>query len=123
MSHAALATDLNGKRFELMEATTMAHVTHFRIKAKPGEREAVLALFDKWQAERQPTATGYVRSIISSNLDDPDELMAGVMFDTKENYDANSSTPEQGAWYQELRSHLVADPDWFNGKVERDFSS
>ena len=121
MSHAALTTDLNGAN-QPMEGTTMAHVTHFRIKAKPGEREAVLALFDKWQAERKPTATGFVRSMIASNLDDPDELMASVMFDTKEQYDANSSTPEQGAWYQELRSHLVADPDWFNGKVERDLS-
>lgn len=101
----------------------MAHVTHFRMKAKPGEREAVLAMFDKWQSDRQAKATGYVRSILTSNLDDPDELMAGVMFDTKENYDKNSSDPEQGAWYQELRSHLAADPDWFNGKLEREFSA
>ena len=99
----------------------MAHVTHFRMKAKPGEREAVLAAFDRWQAERRPEATGYVRSVITSNVDDPDELMAGVMFDTRENYDANSSRPGQGAWYEELRSHLVADPDWFNGTMERDF--
>ncbi len=99
----------------------MAHITHFRIKAKPGERDAVLALFDKWQAKLRPQATGYVRSVITSNLDDPDELMAGVMFDTKENYDANSSAPQQGEWYEELRSHLVTDPDWFNGKIERDF--
>ena len=100
----------------------MAQITHFRIKAKPGERDAVLALFDKWQAKLRPQATGYVRSVITSNLDNPDELMAGVMFDSKENYDANSSTPEQGAWYEELRSHLVADPDWFNGNLERDYS-
>ena len=104
-----------------MEGPKMAHVTRFRIKATPGEREAVLAHFDRWQAERKPTATGYVRSVITSNLDDPDELMVGIMFDTKEHFDASSGAPEQGAWYQELRSQLVADPDAFNGKVERDF--
>jgi hypothetical protein len=45
------------------------------------------------------------------------------MFDSKESYDANSSDSGQGAWYQELRAHLVTDPDWFDGKLGRDFSS
>ncbi len=101
----------------------MPHVTHFRIKAKPGAREAVISTFDRWQSERRPKVKGYVRSILTSNLNNPDEFMAGVMFDTKESYDANSNDPEQHAWYQELRSHLAADPDWFDGKLERDFSA
>ena len=101
----------------------MAHVTHFRIKAKPGERDAVIGMFDRWQKERRPKARGYVRSILTSSLKDPNEFMVGVMFDSKENYDANSNDPEQGTWYQDLRAHLAADPDWFDGKLERDFSS
>jgi len=101
----------------------MSHVTHFKLKAKPGERDAVLAIFDRWQKERLPTAKGFVRSILTSNINDPDELMAGVMFDSKANYDANSNDPAQGAWYQELRSHLTADPEWFDGKLEREYSA
>jgi heme-degrading monooxygenase HmoA len=101
----------------------MAHVTHVRIKAKAGERDAVIGMFDRWQKERQPKARGYVRSILTSNLKDPEEFMVGVMFDSKENYDANSNDPEQGTWYQNLRSHLAADPDWFDGKLEREFSA
>jgi hypothetical protein len=46
-------------------------------------------MFDRWQKERRPKAKGYVRSILTSNLMDPDEFMVGVMFDSKENYDAN----------------------------------
>src|SRR6187549_3082424 len=80
----------------------MAHVTHFKLKAKPGERDTVIGMFDRWQNERRPKAKGYVRSILTSSLTDPDEMMAGVMFDTKANYDANSNDAAQGAWYQEL---------------------
>ena len=101
----------------------MARVTHCRIKAKAGGRNAVIDMFDRWQTGRRQKANGYVRSILSSNLKDLDEFMVGVMFDSKESYDANSSDSGQGAWYQELRAHLVTDPDWFDGKLGRDFSS
>lgn len=98
----------------------MPHVTHFRFKAKPGERQAVIDNFERWERERKPKVKGFVRSIMTSNVKDPDEFMVGVMFDTTENYNANSNDPEQGAWFQELRSHLIADPDWFDGNLERE---
>lgn len=98
----------------------MAHVTLFRMKARSGEREAVIDMFDRWQRGRMPKVKGFVRAVIVSNLRDPDELMAEIMFDSRQNYDANSNDPEQDAWYQELRSHLVADPEWFDGKLERE---
>ncbi len=98
----------------------MAHVTIFRMKSKPGERESVVDLFDMWQREHMPKVKGFVRSTIICNLDDDDEFMAEVMFESRETYDANSATPEQGEWFQQLRSHLIADPDWFNGKLERE---
>lgn len=96
----------------------MPHATTFRFKAKPGERQAVIDLFNRWQAERGPKVKGFVRSVLVSNLDDPDEFTAAAVFDSTENYRANSDDPEQGKWYEELRSHLSADPAWFNGKVE-----
>jgi heme-degrading monooxygenase HmoA len=98
----------------------MPHVTHFRFKAEPGERQAVIDSFDRWDRERRPKAKGFVRSVMTTNLKDSDEFMVGVMFDTTESYNANSNDPEQGAWFQELRSHLVADPDWFDGTLERE---
>jgi len=101
----------------------MAHVTLFRMKAKPSEGEAVINMFDRWQRGRMPKVKGFVRSVIISNLSDPDEFMAEVMFESKETYEANSDHPEQSAWYLELRSHLVSDPDWFDGKLERESGS
>ena len=50
----------------------------------------------------------------------PDELMAAVRFDSTESYNANSDRAEQGAWFQELRALLTADPEWFNGTLVRE---
>ena len=95
----------------------MPHVTTFRFKALPGRRDAAVAHFEEWAKEQKSHATGFqVYSVIASN-DDPDEGMAYVCFDTTENYEKNSNRPAQGAWYQELRRLLRADPEWFNGTI------
>ena len=69
-------------------------MTIFRMKAKPGERESVVDLFDKWQRERIPEVKGFVHSTIQR--------------------------PRAGRMVSGVRSHLIADPDWFNGKLERE---
>ena len=95
------------------------HITTFRMRAKPGERQHVIDLFDRWFRDRRTKARGFVRADLSSNINDPDEFMSAACFADKATYDANSNDPEQNAWYQELRSHLVADPEWFDGTLER----
>lgn len=96
----------------------MPHVTHFRMKAKPGERQAVIDNFQRWDRERRPAVSGFVRGVLASSLGDPDEFMATVVFDSTENYNANSNDPETDAWFRELRSHLTGDPEWFDGNLE-----
>lgn len=94
------------------------HMTHFRMRAKPGERQKVIDHFDLWQRDRRHHAGGFVRMALCSNCEDPDEFMAYAMFADRATYDANSSHPDQSAWYEALRSYLVSDPEWFNGTVE-----
>ncbi len=101
----------------------MPHITNFRFKAKPGQRQAVIDNFRRWEETRKAKAKGFMRSVLSSSINVPVEFMAGVMFDTTENYNANSNDPEQGAWFQELRALLVADPDWFDGNLERQLTA
>ncbi len=96
------------------------HLTFFRMKALPGKREAVIDQFAKWEAEHKAAAKGFQRSILVASNDDPDELMAGVRFDSTENYAANSDRPETGAWFGEVRALLAADPEWFNGTLARE---
>ena len=96
----------------------MPHVTSFKFKAKTGERQAVIDIFQRWERERKSKTKGFVRSVLVSKYSDPDEFMVTVVFESKESYDANSNSPEQGDWFTELRSHLTADPDWFDGNLE-----
>jgi quinol monooxygenase YgiN len=94
------------------------HITHFRIRARPGERQRVIDHFDVWQRGRRHQAAGFVRFVLCSNVNDPDEFMAYAMFADRKSYDANSNHPDQNQWYQTLRSYLTSDPEWFDGTVE-----
>ena len=96
------------------------HVTMFRMKAQPGKRQAVIEQFEKWEREHMASTKGFLRSILVVSNDDPDELMAGVRFDSSENYSANSDRSETAAWFGELRALLAADPEWFNGVLARE---
>ena len=98
----------------------MAHITFFRLKVQPGQRQAVIDHFAKWEREQMTAAAGFLYSVVVTSNDDPDELMAGVRFESTESYAANSDRAEQGAWYSELRSLLAADPEWFNGTLARE---
>jgi quinol monooxygenase YgiN len=93
-------------------------MTYFKIRAKSGERQKVIDHFNLWQGERRRQAGGFIRSVLCSNSEDPDEFMAYAMFADRATYDANSSHPDQHAWYETLRSHLDSDPEWFDGTVE-----
>ena len=99
------------------------HVSFFRARTLPGKAQAVAEQMDKWQREQKPQAKGYVRSILVTNNDNQDEIMGAVRFDSSEGYFANAGRPEQDAWYRELRALLVADPEWFDGTLLREFSA
>jgi quinol monooxygenase YgiN len=95
------------------------HITHFKMRARPGERQRIIDHFDRWLRDRRPDAHGFVRTVLCSSIHDPDEFMGYAMFADRQTYEANSNDPEQHAWYQELRSYLVADPEWFDATLER----
>jgi len=98
----------------------MAHVTLFRFKALPGRRQALLDHFEKWIREQKASAIGYEQTILVANNNDPDEFMGAARWDSTANYIKNANRPEQDAWFRELRSNLVSDPEWFDGTLERE---
>lgn len=100
----------------------MAHVTTFRSKIQPGKRQALLDLMDKWEREHKAAATGFQRTVVVANNEDENEITTVVFWDTTENYNKNSDRPEQGAWFQEFRGLLAADPQWFDGNIIADRS-
>ncbi len=98
----------------------MPHMTLFRFKALPGRRQPVLDHFEKWERDEKPKATGFEQSILVTSNVDPDEFMGVVRWDNNGNYVKNSNRPEQDTWFRDLRSNLVADPEWFDGTLERE---
>jgi quinol monooxygenase YgiN len=90
------------------------------MKAQPGKRQAVIDHFLDSEDVRVSGTKGFIRSILVTNNEDPDEVMAGARFDSTENYNANSNRPEIDAWYRELRAMLASDPEWFNGTLARE---
>lgn len=101
----------------------MAHITFMRFRAKPKERVSVINDFQRWEREHKARAEGFVQAMLASSYDDLDEFSATIVFESKETYDGNSNSPEQSAWYEEFRQHIVDDPEWFDGNLEVQMTS
>lgn len=91
--------------------------TIFTMRPKPGQDKAVVDLFEKWNRERRPKIKGPLASHLYRNVENPAELMAAVIFDSRESYFANASDPEQDRWYRELVALLEAEPRFYDGEV------
>lgn len=90
--------------------------TIFTMKAVPGKRDEVVAVFNEWEEERKPQATvtgGYL--LLSDS--DPDALIGVALAPDEATYRANNNTPGQAEWFGKLRALLVDDPEWNDGEI------
>jgi heme-degrading monooxygenase HmoA len=60
---------------------------------------------------------GLVREYVYRTDADPNEYFLAVLFESRETYEANATTPEQHARYLQYRELLEADPEWHDGEV------
>ncbi len=94
------------------------HVTVFKMQVKPGMVDDVLKLMNEEGAqERRLAANGWESTIVGKSKSDPDEVWVTVAWDNTENYNKNSSSPEQNAWYEKMRGLLASDPEWHDCDV------
>jgi hypothetical protein len=63
------------------------------------------AALDRWKAELQPGAQGWLGS--TSGVTDDGRFIAVVRFESEELARRNSDRPEQGAWWNEAAKHLA----------------
>jgi heme-degrading monooxygenase HmoA len=85
-----------------------------RMRIKPGMEEQLLEFDRKELAVNIPGFTGeYIYRMDA----DPTVYYLVVVFESKEAYGANASSPEQDARYQEMRALLESDPEWNDGEV------
>ncbi len=78
-----------------------------------------MAQFREFTALRVP---GY-RATYAYRMDsDPHEFYLAVVFDSKEAYSANATSPEQDQRYREMLALLEAAPEWHDGAILVDTS-
>ena len=74
------------------------------IEGKTSNPEGLRAQFDKWVAELQPGAKGYVGTTAGVAADG--RVVAFARFESEDAARANSDRPEQGAWWAETEKLL-----------------
>jgi hypothetical protein len=67
--------------------------------------DGIRAAADRWKAELQPGAEGWLGS--TSGVTDDGRFIAVVRFQSEELARRNSDRPEQGAWWSEMAGHLA----------------
>jgi heme-degrading monooxygenase HmoA len=81
-----------------------------RMKTRPG----ALAVMKEMEMRRP---SGFVTSYIYQMDADPDELWMVVIFESKQAYLANASSPTQDKEFRAMRDQLLTDPEWHDGMV------
>jgi len=91
--------------------------TVFTFRAKNGKADDVKRLVGNWITKRQPDVAGSKSGYLYQLDSDPNEFVAVAVFSDKKSYFANADSPEQDAWFKELRANLDGDPKWMDGEV------
>ena len=88
------------------------------MKPKPGKEEAVSAMIDEWWRLRSPGAVpGAVAVHLFRAVEEPGTFMFSVVFDSREEYEANANDPAQSMWHRKLASMLIEEPVWTDGDI------
>ena len=85
-----------------------------RMRIKPGAEQQLIEFDRQEQARNIP---GFVGEYIYRMDADPAVYYLAVVFESKEAYVANATSPEQDASYQQMRALLESDPEWNDGEV------
>lgn len=93
-------------------------VTVYTFHAKSGTEDAVVALFDEWQRDRQPLAKGYVSGELLRDARDPGNFISVARFESEQALRAQAETPEQDAWYRKLVALTEREPVFTDCEVE-----
>ena len=88
-----------------------------KMKVKAGQQDQLIALMDEWWTDRAPTIKGARSSSVHKSSAAENEWILAVVFDTKENYEANAADPGQDEWFQRVVTCLDGEPEWNDGEV------
>ena len=120
---AVLCTDAGPVYVDLFEAFTPITVNNFVFLAQNGYYNNTTfhrVIQDFMVQGGDPTGTGTG----GPGYQFEDEFVGFLNFDRPGWLAmANANRPEQDAWYQQLRSNLASDPEWFDGHLLKDWKA
>ncbi len=87
----------------------------FKMTAKPGKRDEVIATMEAWRHEVKPIS-GVRGGWLLKSDSNSDQLIAVAIAPDEESYRKNADSPGQNEWYEKVRSLLVDDPEWNDGE-------
>ena len=87
-----------------------------RMKVKPGELEQLQKALSDW-GDQDPKAVGAIATHVYQLDADQNELIMAVLFRDRDSYFANADDPKTDEWFQRVRAHLEADPEWNDGEI------
>ena len=85
-----------------------------RLRVKPGTEAELMALSNDPAYTQVP---GWVSTCVYRMDSDPNEFFLTVVFESKEAYFANATSPEQNERFLQLRALMASDPEWHDGEV------
>lgn len=90
-------------------------VANLRVKA--GHEDDLVAVMKKWETQRGHKVKGNLGGYLFRLDKGSQDMILVAVFEDKATYEANADDPEQDKWYQEVRAHLDADPEWNDGEA------
>lgn len=85
-----------------------------RMKAKPGEREALINFLATAYSPPPPT---FVNRYVFQMDNDPDVFYVAAVMESQDAWVQNSHRPEIQALYPQLVALLAEEPTWYDGQV------
>ena len=79
-------------------------VTVSAYRARTGEEDAIIAIYENWQLDQKLRARGYLSGELLRNVEDPHQFIVIMRFESQESAHALENDPEQDAWYQRVVS-------------------
>lgn len=82
------------------------------IEGRVRDRDGVRAEMDRWMSELAPGATGWLGA--TAGVAEDGTFVAMVRFESEEAAQANSDRPEQGEWWEQVKTHFEGDVSFRN---------
>lgn len=79
-------------------------VTMSVYRARTGEEDAIVAIFENWQGDQQLRGKGYLSGELLRSVEDPRQFLAIMRFENREAALALANDPVQETWYQRVVS-------------------